>query len=98
MIRRHADDHDHTKDEKIPEAPPIADAPAEAPDPSINPPPEPAVAIPEDARHLLIILGALISALAALADQVPGAHTFATRLAGARASLEALTAMAQTPK
>ena len=71
---------------------------SQADHPAAETPPEPAAAIPESTVHLLNVLEGLVAGLAALANQVPGAHTFETRLVGVRAGLAALTELAHNQK
>jgi hypothetical protein len=96
MSRGHSD-HDHSRDEKLKDAPePVvlaespAPAPPDAPDPSINPPPEPVEVADETLAHVHDLLSKIVAAMQVLAAQMPAGHGMQTHFSQIRSGLAAL--------
>ena len=95
-----SDGQDHTKDETLPDPAAIADPPeAPDPDPSISPPPEaPAQTASPEFYALHGLLTDVVGLVEGIAAGAPAGHAFGNRIAGLKASLGTLWAMAHDPK
>jgi hypothetical protein len=63
---------------------------ADAPDPSINPPPEPVEVKDETLAHVHDLLSKIVAAMQVLAAQVPAGHTLAPHFSQIKIGLAAL--------